>query len=327
MNPFWSNYPEISDELDAVLEIIRQVNQSSEEHLNESVDYLTATGGKMLRPALFMMGSRFGPEADAQKKQSLLTLAAAIENLHLATLIHDDVVDESRLRRGKETIQSRYGKEFAVYMGDYLLCQCFLMLSDHAYDKETLKVLSTGVSKVCLGEIRQYQNRHNPALSLREYKKIIAGKTAALFAVSLFSGAREAGAEEGVTKTLARIGYCVGMAFQIIDDLLDYQGETSVFGKDTLIDLQKGYFTLPLIVGMQGSAGREIREILERAEIKAEDAGVLSRLLKESAAMEVSERSAAAYTRRALNYVKRLPEGPGRTLLEETLPRLLTRRF
>lgn len=327
MNPFWSNYPEIASELRSILKIINEVNQSSEVHLNEAVDYLTATGGKMLRPALFMMGSRFGPEADAEKKQSLLTLAAAIENLHLATLIHDDVVDESRLRRGKETVQSRYGKEFAVYMGDYLLCQCFLMLSDHAYDKETLKVLSSGVSKVCLGEIRQYQNRHNAELSLRDYKKIIAGKTAALFAVSLFTGARESGAEEHVTKTLARIGYCVGMAFQIIDDLLDYQGDAAVFGKDTLIDLQKGFFTLPLILGMKGACGPEIRKMLDQGIIRAEDAGELSRLLKQSNALETSEKTAAAYTQKAMNYLKRLPDGPGKSMLEETLPRLLQRQF
>lgn len=327
MNPFWSNHPELSSELDSILGIINEVNQSSEAYLNESVDYLTATGGKMLRPALFLMGSRFGPSADAQKKQSLLTLAAAIENLHLATLIHDDVVDESRLRRGKETIQARYGKEFAVYMGDYLLCQCFLMLSDHAYDKETLRVLSSGVSRVCLGELRQYQNRHNAELTLRDYKKIIAGKTAALFAVSLFSGAREAGAEEKTTKTLARIGYCVGMAFQIVDDLLDYQGDTAVFGKNTLIDLQKGYYTLPLLLGIKGSRGTEIRRILDQGVLRPEDAGELGRLLKESAALKASEKTAAGYMHKAMNYLARLPEGPGKALLAETLPRLLQRQF
>lgn len=327
MNPFWSNHPEIDSELNSILKIINEVNRSSEVHLNESVDYLTATGGKMLRPALFMMGTRFGPEPETEKKESLLTLAAAIENLHLATLIHDDVVDESRLRRGKETIQSRYGKEFAVYMGDYLLCQCFLMLSEHAYDKETLKVLSAGVSKVCLGEIRQYQNRHNPELTLRDYKKIIAGKTAALFAVSLFTGAREAGAEENVAKTLARMGYCIGMAFQIIDDLLDYQGDSKVFGKETLMDLQKGCFTLPLILGMKGPSGPQIRNILNQGDIKAEDAWRLSRLLKSSAALEASEKVAADYTDKAMHYLKRLPEGPGKVLLAETLPRLLKRQI
>ena len=326
MNPFWSHEPEIESELNTILGIINAVNQSSEAHLNESVDYLTATGGKMLRPALFLMGTRFGAEPDAEKKEGLLTLAAAIENLHLATLIHDDVVDESRLRRGQATIQSRYGKEFAVYMGDYLLCQCFLMLSEHAYDKETLKVVSAGCSKVCLGEIRQYQSRNNPELTVREYKKIIAGKTAALFAVSLFAGAREAGAPEAVTKTLARMGYCLGMAFQIIDDLLDYQGEASVFGKDTLMDLQKGCITLPLILGLRGSAGPEIRRILSQGVLKAEDAGTLGRLLKSTTALEISERAAADYTHKAMNYLKRLPEGAGRTLLAEALPRLLKRK-
>ncbi len=326
MNSFWSDYPEIASELNEILGIINEVNQSSEAFLNESVDYLTATGGKMLRPALFMMGSRFGPTPDAEKRQGLLTLAAAIENLHLATLIHDDVVDESRLRRGQETIQSRYGKEFAVYMGDYLLCQCFLMLSEHAYDRETLKVLSRGVSQVCLGEIRQYQNRHNPDLTLREYKKIIAGKTAGLFAVSLFAGAREAGAADAVAKTLTRIGYCVGMAFQIIDDLLDYRGDSKVFGKDTLMDIQQGCFTLPLIMGMKGPFGAQIRSLLDQGVIQAADAGELKRLMRDSSTLEASEQVAADYTDKAMKYLKRLPDGPGKSTLAATLPRLLQRQ-
>lgn len=326
MIPFWSHYPDISAELDTVLEIITAVNRTSEAHFDASVNYLTATGGKMMRPAFFMIGSRFGPEPDADKKQSLLTLAAAIENLHLATLIHDDIVDESRLRRGKETIQSRYGKEYAVYMGDYLLCQCFLMLSDHPYNRETLKVLAEGASRVCLGEIRQFRNRNNVSLTLREYRKIIAGKTAALFAVSLFTGAREAGAEEHVTKTLARIGFCVGMAFQMVDDLLDYQGSSEIFGKDTLMDLKKGCFTLPLILGMQGSWGPELRSLLERGIATEEDAGALKRLLQASGVLNASERIAERYLHKAVKYMGRLPEGPGKMILAEVLPSLLTRQ-
>lgn len=326
MNSFWSDYPELTSDLEVVLGIINSVNKSSEAYLNESVDYLTATGGKMLRPAFFLIGSRFGPEPDAERKQSLLNLAAAIENLHLATLIHDDVVDDSPLRRGKETIQARYGKEYAVYMGDYLLCQCFLMLAGHAYDRDTLKILAQGVSKVCLGEIRQYQNRYNQALDTREYRKIIAGKTAALFAVSLFLGAREAGAEASVTKTLARIGYCTGMAFQITDDLLDYQGETQVFGKETLADIRQGCYTLPLILGLQGTMGSEIRSLLEREAISGIDARTLRSLLVSSGALGASEAAAADYTRKALRYLPSLPEGSAKNLLAEILPKLLERQ-
>jgi len=326
MNPYWSSVPELASDLEAVLGIINTVNKSSEAYLNESVDYLTATGGKMLRPALFLMGSRFGPEPDAQRKAGLLNLAAAIENLHLATLIHDDIVDESRLRRGQETIQARYGKEYAVYMGDYLLCQCFLMLAGHPYDQDTLKTLARGVTKVCLGEMRQYQNRHNLALAVQDYKKIIAGKTAALFAVSLFLGAREAEAPDAVAKTLGKLGYCVGMAFQITDDLLDYQGDSQVFGKATLADIHQGCYTLPLILGLKGMCGPEIRTVLQQEAISAADAAGLAALLKTSGALAAAEKTAQDYTRKALRYLRHLPEGPGKAQLAELLPRLLTRR-
>lgn len=326
MNAFWSDRPDISAELEAVLAIINEVNRSSEAYLNESVDYLTKTGGKMLRPAFFLIGSRFGPEPDPEKKQGLLTLAAAIENLHLATLIHDDVVDDSPLRRGKPTIQARYGKEYAVYMGDYLLCQCFLMLAGHAYDRDTLTVLARGVSQVCLGEIRQYQNRNNRTLDIREYRKIIAGKTAALFAVSLFLGAREGGAEEQVSKTLARLGYCAGMAFQITDDLLDYQGDAAVFGKETLADIRQGCYTLPLILGLKGSKGAEIRKLLEVEDLGPREAAELGALLRTSDALKATEAAAAEYTRKAMNYLNRLPDCPARALLEDVLPKLLKRQ-
>lgn len=326
MNPYWSHVPELASDLEAVLGIINTVNKSSEPFLNESVDYLTATGGKMLRPALFLMGAKFGPEADPERKAGLLNLAAAIENLHLATLIHDDIVDESRLRRGKETIQARYGKEYAVYMGDYLLCQCFLMLSGHPYDRETLSILAQGVTKVCLGEMRQYQNRHNMALDVQNYKKIIAGKTAALFAVSLYLGAWEAKAPDKVAKTLGKLGYCVGMAFQITDDLLDYRGDTAVFGKETLSDIRQGCYTLPLILGLKGAQGAEIRSVLERSDITVGDAARLAALLRSSGALEASEAAAAHYTRKAMRYLKYLPEGTGKALLAETLPKLLKRQ-
>lgn len=325
MNLFWSGHQRIASEMEEVVRIIKEVNRTGEALLDRSVDYMTASGGKMLRPGFFMIGSRFGQNPDDDKKQALLNLAAAIENLHMATLIHDDVIDEARLRRGKETIQSRYGKEYAVYMGDYMLCQCFIMLSGYPYDRETLSVLARGVTRICVGEMRQYQNRNNINLNIHDYKKIIAGKTAALFAVSLFLGAWESRAPEAVSKNLAKLGFCAGMAFQISDDLLDYKGVTEVLGKEILTDLRQGLYTLPLILGIRGSLGREVSSILRKSSIDMSDAVMLRGLLESSGALDEAQQTAEIYIKKAYRYFDRLPECEGKVILSGVLPQLLQR--
>ncbi len=325
MTSFWRDYPHIEKDLQAIMDLVQGASQSGDRYLDQSLDYLLLNKGKMLRPALVLIGSRFGPHADAHKDK-LLHLAGSIETLHLATLVHDDIVDEAKLRRGQESIQSKYGKPYAVYMGDYLFTQCFLMLVDYSFAPENIKRVAEAIKRVCVGEMLQYQRRYVMDGSTKNYLKVISGKTASLLAISLGVGAYESGAPEEVAKTLGRIGYNVGMAFQIVDDLLDYKGDEKDFGKDTKTDILKGYYTLPIIRGLKSDAGGDIRAILEKVKLGQGDVETLIYLAKTSGAIASTEALAQKYTQRALNFVAQLPEGEGKEILQEVIPALLHRK-
>ena len=249
MSQFWAAYPDMQNELKKIQKIMEKTIRSSESFLDGSLEYMLAAGGKMIRPAFVLLGSKFGNAAAQSEKDAerIRYLAASVETLHLATLVHDDIIDESQLRRGRASIQSKYGKPYAVYMGDYLFTQCFMMLVDYDFSQENVKRLAKAMQKICVGEMIQYQRRFTIDKSTRNYLKVVSGKTAALFAVSLATGGYEGGADQKTARLLGHVGYNVGMAFQIIDDMLDYKSDHKTFGKDTRADILKGYYNLPII--------------------------------------------------------------------------------
>jgi len=324
MSRFWENYPTIQNDLQGVLQIIEKTNKSSEPYLNESIDYLMVSGGKMIRPAFVLLGSQFGSKHN-DEKDKLIHLAAAIETLHMASLVHDDIVDESKMRRGQESIQSKYGKPYAVYMGDYLFTQCFLMLSDYSFEAENIKRVAEAMKRVCVGEMLQYQRRYKVDKSTKNYLKVISGKTAALFAISLGVGAHESGAPEATSKLLGRIGYNIGMAFQIIDDLLDYKGDTVTFGKDTKADILKGYYTLPIIRSLSTEHSGAVEDLLSQISLSDRDISNLIEMTKLSGALRETEDLAQKYTQRALKYTDQLPECESKQILMKIIPKMLDR--
>ncbi len=217
MDNVWNKYPEIKQELIEVLNLMKKNVKCKDKKIEKSIMELIESGGKLLRPAFVLIGSKFG---DNDKSKAIPT-AAVIEMLHMATLVHDDVIDDSKLRRGRETIQSKYGKDYAVYIGDYLFCVCFKILATNE-SLQAIKVDSRAMSKICMGEVNQLNSRFSMKLSIKDYLSRISGKTAELFSISLYLGAAECNAEEKVAKELRNIGHNLGMAFQIIDDILDY---------------------------------------------------------------------------------------------------------
>lgn len=326
MNQLWHGYPWMEAQLSEIQRLIVSANRSAEFYLKEPMDYTLNSGGKMLRPAFVLIGGLFG-KTDENSNERMLMTAVAIETLHMATLVHDDIIDEAFLRRGRETVQSKYSKEFAVYMGDYLLSQCFLLLADNEVEPGTLKYLAKGVKKVCLGEMTQNLFRYRHDMKLLDYLGIIRGKTAALFAASLGVGAKLADAEDKTAKKLAKIGLNVGMAFQMIDDLLDYEGDPSQVGKDLQADLYKGYYTLPLILALGGVNGEKIEMMLDKQTLSPRDIEMVMRLVEDSGALEAVRRLAEKYSQKAMRLVAELEEGEGRQMLNTMIPRLLKRVF
>lgn len=323
MSKFWEDYPVLMEELADVKKIIKKNIRSRERYLEESIYPMIDAGGKMLRPAFLLLSGKFG-EYDGEKMHNL---AAVVELLHIATLVHDDIIDDSKLRRGVDTVQAKYGKEYAVYIGDFLFCQCISMLSEYDYSTENLKEMSKAISRICMSEISQYHLRYAHNMNLRKYIRIVSGKTAALFAISFFAGAKEGNCSEETQKLLGKIGYHIGMAFQIIDDLLDYKGDTEVLGKNALKDIKKGYYTLPLIFALDRDKEGEIVEILNKSSFGNEDIKEIIRLVKRYEGIDRAMRVADRYSKKAALLIEKLPNCESKEILKAIVPRLLNREY
>ena len=213
--------------------------------IREYTKHLTASQGKYIRAVSVI--------TCAQNKGGLvhpnaIRIAAAIEILHLATLVHDDIIDNADIRRGNITLQKKYGKRTAVICGDYLLSMSLKMAASIENKKDYLDIsLPNYVSKVCLGELNQHLNNGNINLSIFQYLKIISGKTAALFEASFFAGAIFSGCEEAEARKYRQLGFQIGMIFQLTDDCMDYDKTMEVAHKPVQSDYEQGVVTLPLI--------------------------------------------------------------------------------
>lgn len=323
MSKFWEDYPQIMEELETINRLMKKQIQTREKHIEESILPMVEGGGKMLRPAFLLLAAKFGN----YHPEKMHNLAAVVEMLHLATLVHDDIIDKAKLRRGCETIQSKYGKEYAVYIGDFLFCQCLMMLSEYDYTMENMRDLSKAIARICMGEIKQYSLRYAQNINLRNYIRIISGKTAALFAMSFYVGAREAQCDEKLARLLGRIGYNVGMAFQIIDDLLDYRGDTALLGKSAQKDLKRGYYTLPLIYALEKDKEGEISKILASCSFSNREIEKIIQLVHKYGGLTRAQRVADRYTFKAYANIEKLPDCESKEVLKAVMPKLLERSY
>ncbi len=229
--------------------------------VNQIAQYIVSAGGKRIRPRLVLLfANALGHAGDDQ-----FTLAATVEFIHTATLLHDDVVDESSLRRGRQTANAVFGNAASVLVGDFLYSRAFQMLVSVNH-MGVLQVLADATNVIAEGEVLQLMNMHDPDLAVDEYLRVIRSKTAKLFEASARLGAIVAGAGPLVEHSCADYGRALGTAFQLVDDLLDYDGETHELGKNVGDDLREGKPTLPLLVAM--ARGSEVERNLIRLAIE-----------------------------------------------------------
>ena len=257
--------PLLRDDLAAVDVVLRQSLASDVTLIRQVAEYIIGSGGKRLRPALVLLAA----QACAYRGSDHRTLAATVEMIHTATLLHDDVVDESSLRRGHATANAMFGNAASVLVGDFLYSRAFqLMVSVH--NMRVLRVLSDATNVIAEGEVLQLLNAGNPDVEERAYLDVIRRKTAKLFEAAAQLGAIVAEAQAPTEDALARYGMHLGTAFQLIDDVLDYSGDAEAIGKNLGDDLADGKPTLPLIRAMQvgGASDAElIRDALRQGRL------------------------------------------------------------
>ncbi|MDR2193196.1 MAG: polyprenyl synthetase family protein [Treponema sp.] len=319
MNTFWQEFPAIAESLEKVSRIIQDSCASQNPVIAEGVSALFDGKGKLLRPGMLLIAANFGKKQDKHLK-----LAACLEILHMATLIHDDVIDDSPLRRGVPAAHARFGKRDAVLIGDYLLSRCFLLAAEYTSAANAVN-LGKLLSRMCAMEIEQNADRFSSGMNLRRYLKKIMGKSAMLFSLACHVGGSEAKASRQITETLRRTGYNIGMAFQIIDDMLDYSGDAGAVGKPLGNDIKEGFVTLPLICAVMRDTSGMLRSFFSQPSFTVDDPDLIIKLVRENGGIEGARSYAEIYTNRALREIARLPSGAARNMLEKLTITLLRR--
>lgn len=302
--------------------VISQRLQSSVPLIGSVSQYIIAAGGKRLRPALLLLVCGALEYREPQR----FNLAAVVEFIHTATLLHDDVVDESSLRRGNATANETFGNPASVLVGDFLYSRAFQMMVD-AQNMQVMQVLADATNVIAEGEVMQLMNMHNADLDEAGYLQVIRSKTAKLFEASARVGAILAGVPPPLEQACADYGQAMGTAFQVIDDVLDYTGDTEIMGKNLGDDLREGKATLPLIAAMQrGTAAQSARV---RQAIETGDASMLQEIVSivhDTGALVVAREAAESEAKRAIASVRALPASPYSQSLTDLASQLLNRQ-
>lgn len=320
VHPMWDAYPALRHELEATISLIDKQVTIKNEEVQHKIKEMLFSGGKLLRPAYSLLFSEFSTEKERDKARAT---AAALEVLHMATLIHDDVIDESAKRRGQETLNSAYGNRIAVYTGDYLFTLCFRLLQDHVGDASNLKLDTQGMEKILLGELNQMDRKYDSKMRMRDYLNQIQGKTAQLFALSCYSGAYNTPYE----RQAYQIGSNIGMAFQITDDVLDFALDDTKTGKPILQDVKNGIYTAPVLYAKQKNE-TALRPLLEKGEaITNEELNKVYEIVVESGGLAEAKTLAGKYTKKALKQIEKLPESTTKKTLSLITEQMLVRDY
>jgi octaprenyl-diphosphate synthase len=309
-------YKEIRGDLDRVEDRLESWSRSANPLTAEISRYVLRKKGKRLRPALVLLTSRlFSPGSEES-----VFLASLVELLHTASLIHDDIVDNAGVRRGKTSVHAKWGPNITVLLGDYLYIKS-IGLSLQSRHERVIRLLAEVSARMIEGELDEYALAGNLGITEERYKDIVESKTAVLFGACCRIGAILGLASPEEEEAVASYGLNLGMTFQIIDDLLDLAGDPAVLGKPVLTDLSEGRITLPLIRWLKkgGMAGRDrIKALVGRKDITAAERKELIDTLAAGDAFDDTRAKAAEYAERSLKALNPFPESPTR----ETLIRL-----
>jgi len=312
----------IGQDMLAVDRIITQRLSSGVPLVGQVSQHIILAGGKRLRPVLLLlMAGALGYQGSDHHK-----LAAVIEFIHTATLLHDDVVDDSKLRRSKPTANALFGNPASVLVGDFLYSRAFQMMVE-CQNMRILDIVSEATNVIAEGEVMQLMNMHDASLTEQNYLDVIRSKTAKLFEASTRLPAVLTGSSHEVETACAAYGQALGTAFQVIDDVLDYDGDAALMGKNLGDDLREGKATLPLIIAMQRGTPQEcalVKHAIENGEVQALQ--TIAEIVRNTGAMQATRDAASAQAQLALAALTHLPDTPYKQAMAELAEQLLSRQ-
>jgi heptaprenyl diphosphate synthase len=301
---FLSVYKRHRPELDRVEKLLAEAVQSRNTDLTDAALQLLHAGGKRIRPLFAIVCSHFG----TPNVPEVYEVAAALELIHMATLVHDDVIDNADRRRGAPTVRARYGNRPAMYAGDFLFARGISLLA--RVGRTTVhQELAEAMVRMCQGEIEQIQDFYNWNQSLKRYLRRVERKTALLIAVSCALGATVADAPGDVVNRLRRFGYLTGMAFQITDDVLDFTADPEVVGKPVGGDLRQGNLTLPALHAAQQGHGATLERLVQRGG-NSQDVEQALEIIRASDALTYAMKVANRYLDKSLRLLDELDSNP-----------------
>jgi len=299
-------------EAKAVDQLILQELTSDVVLINQIGHYIINSGGKRLRPMLLLLTAK----ALNYQQDNHLVLAAVIEFIHTATLLHDDVVDESDLRRGKDTANAVWGNAASVLVGDYLYSSAFEMMV-RTNNMRVMEILSKTTTAIAEGEVLQLLNCNNPAITEEKYLEVISRKTAILFSAATRLGAVIANAHSDIEESIATYGQHLGVAFQLIDDALDYTSNKDELGKNLGDDLAEGKPTLPLIYAIENGTKDQADTIINAIKTGNRDSfNEVYDIVKATNAITYTEQRADEEAQKAINALNNLPDSEYKEALE-----------
>jgi octaprenyl-diphosphate synthase len=298
-------YKDIRQDLERVEDTLELFTQSENPIISEISDYLFKKAGKRIRPALLMLcAGLFGYEGDEH-----ILMSALVETIHTASLIHDDIIDHSEVRRGRPTVHAKWGSNITVLLGDFLYIKT-LNLAVQSKHKEIIQILTDTSSQMIDGELYEYYVSGNLELKEADYLDILDKKTASLFYASCLIGAILCDTAEKEQALIAEYGRNLGMSFQIVDDLLDYTGDIDTLGKPVLVDLEEGRITLPLIYTLNhdGKKNRDrITQLIQQRDLCKKNKGEILEIVRSNGALDYTFRKAESYALKSKEVLDHFP--------------------
>lgn len=318
----YRNMPELVNELKAVKKKIRELTRENipKKPLTDIVDSAFEAQGKLIRPTLVMLCGRLGPDYPACRDE-LVKIASVVEMTHTASLIHDDIIDDAPLRRGKPTVQAAFGKDMAVYAGDYILSRAMSYLMEYSMT-QVGAVLAGTIADMCNGEMTQYEAQFNTETEENSYFVSISGKTASIFAAACELGATASGCNKEMAISMSRFGHTLGVLFQLRDDLMDCVSTEKTEGKTPDSDFKRGIYTLPVLYSfVEPKHGRELKELAHKISTgEAEEAVLIGRmreLVTKAGGVDYTHWMIQQYQDKATAMLDQLPKGAAVTALKE----------